>query len=109
MSASFEHVLDNRITDVCIDLLQKIPDDKERECIYLQIQPWLLEQLDTLNIFMGDLTSINLDVSFDYEKTPTNLAKIVLFHIASKCTIACGEKVIEASSYNEIWYTRKNA
>ncbi len=109
ISASFEYILDNHITDVCIDLLLETPEDKTKEYLHLQLQPWLLEQLDTQNICMGDLDSINLDVCFDYEKTATNLNKIALFNIASKCTIACGEKLIEGNSYNKIWHTRKNA
>ncbi len=109
ISASFEHILDSHITSVCIDLLQEIPKDKEGECLYLLIRPWLLEQLDTQNICMDNLDSINLILNFDYEKTPTNLNKIALFHITSKCIITCGKKVIEGNSFNEIWYTRKNA
>ena len=109
ISASFEHILDSHVTGVCIDLLQETPEDKVGESLYLQMQPWLLEQLDTKNIYMCDLDSIKLDVKFDYKKTATNLNKIALFHVASKCTIACGEKIIEGSSYNEIWHTRRNA
>jgi len=60
------------------------------------------------NICMDDLDSIILIVNFDYEKTPTNLNKISLFHITSKCIITCGKKVIEANSFNEIWHTRKD-
>ena len=60
ISASFEHILDSHITNVCIDLLQEIPEDKEGEYLYLLIRPWLLEQLDMQNICMDDLDSIIL-------------------------------------------------
>lgn len=108
ISASFEPILDGHITNVCIDILQEIPKDKEGECLYLLIRPWLLEQLDMQNICMDDLDSIILIVNFDYEKTPTNLNKTALFHITSKCSITFGKKVIEGNSFNEIWHTRKD-
>ena len=107
MYDSFELILDRSLKQVSIDLIASVKTESNEELPIVQdLQIWFVKELEKQSINLAGIESAKLEVSFDYTKVPTNLAKVAYFHISTSCKIFSGGKCVSGESFERIWYNR---
>lgn len=108
--SSFELILSNDITRLEVDLCKGVCNMPKIDFpLVVDLSSWFSEQLLKEHISITDIDSAILSIDFDYKSVPTNLDKVALFRLSSRCNLTANGKLFEASSNTSTWYNRGRA